>query len=260
MKRGSYKTHAVILNFFDYGESDRILAFYTGSYGKLKGIAKGARRSRKRFVGNLEIASHIMLGFFHSEKSDLVRVENVTLVNGFANVRKDIERLSEACYLVELVSEMTREGMIQPAVYSLLLSFLNMLNAGADPGVTLRFFEIKLLSVLGLMPHLDACVACRRPFGGEDAVAAKVSFSSEKGGIVCGQCARGSFANIPISAGSARFLCAAERLDADKLGRLKPDAAFVREAGAMLDDFIRHQLGKELKTKIFLDKLKEAAV
>lgn len=259
MKRGIYRTEAVILNSFDYGESDRILAFYTEAHGKLKGIAKGARRSRKRFVGNLEPASHITLGFFYTEKSELVRVESVTLVDGFPNVRGDIERFSEACYVVELAAEMTREGMHVPAVYGLILSFLNMLNNGACAGVVLRFFEIKLLSALGLMPHLEACVACRRDFGGGNAGEGRVSFNSDKGGVICRQCDGGVLANIRISAGSARFLCAAERLDADKLARLKPSGLFIKEAGAVLDDFIRHQIGKELKTKVFLDKLRAAA-
>ncbi|MBI5887217.1 MAG: DNA repair protein RecO [Deltaproteobacteria bacterium] len=259
MKRGLYRTEAVILNSFDYGESDRILAFYTEAHGKLKGIAKGARRSRKRFVGNLEPASHITLGFFYTEKSELVRVESVALVDGFTNVRRDIERLSEACYIVELAAEMTREGMHVPAVYGLILSFLNMLNRGGPAGVVLRFFEIKLLSALGLMPRLDACVACRRDFGGGNAGGGRVSFNSDRGGAVCSRCDGGALTNIRISAGSARFLCAAERLDADKLGRLRPNALFVKEAGAVLDDFIRHQIGKELKTRVFLDKLRGAA-
>jgi DNA repair protein RecO (recombination protein O) len=73
MKRGLFKASAVILNSLDYSESDRILTFYTLEHGKITGIAKGARRSRKRFVGNIEPASRIDLVFFHSDKSALVR-------------------------------------------------------------------------------------------------------------------------------------------------------------------------------------------
>ena len=53
MRKGHYSTEAIILNSFDYNESDRILAFYTKEFGKLRGIAKGARRSKRRFVGNI---------------------------------------------------------------------------------------------------------------------------------------------------------------------------------------------------------------
>ena len=54
-KRTSHKTEAIVLRCLDYGESDRIVTFYTRDYGKLRGIAKGARRSRKRFANALEL-------------------------------------------------------------------------------------------------------------------------------------------------------------------------------------------------------------
>src|SRR3972149_10767360 len=93
MKRGSYRSAAVVLNSLDYGESDRILTFYTLENGKLSGIAKGARRSRKRFVGNLDPLSHIDLMFFHNGSTDFVRVEDARLIDAFAPLKEEIERL-----------------------------------------------------------------------------------------------------------------------------------------------------------------------
>lgn len=258
MKRGLYKTEAVVLNSFDYGESDRILAFYTEDFGKLKGIAKGARRSRKRFVGNLDPSSHIRLIFFHNERTELVRVEDATLIEGFTGMRVDVERLSEAFYLLELVNEMTREGLSAPAVLGLLLNFLKMLDEGGDSGVLLRFFEIRLLFILGYLPHLTGCVICKDTFG-EDNSGGRVFFSSEKGGVVCNRCAPGAAVNlIPVSSGTVRFLTTASRLGTDKLDRLKPGSSFLMESAEILDDFIKHQIGKELKTKRFLAKLRNS--
>ncbi len=266
MKRGLYKTQAVVLNSFDYGESDKILNFYTEDYGKLGGIAKGALRSRRRFVGNIEPMSHVLLVFFHSEKSNLARVEEVALVNGFSGLKLDIETLSAGYYLLELVSEMTREGQAIERVFSLLTSFLGMLDSGGEREVLLRFFEIKLLSVLGYMPHLSGCVVCGGPFE-VTANGAGLLFSSEKGGVVCTGCAEyeasagaayGMGATVPVSLGTVKVLSSAARFDSEKLARLKPGAAFLTEGERLLDNCIKYQIGKELKTKKFLAKLKRA--
>lgn len=264
MKRGLYKTGAIILNSFDLGESDRIISFYTERLGKLRGIAKGARRSKKRFVGNLEPGSSVALSFFHSEKSELGRVEEVVLLDAFSALRVDIEKLTEACCLLELVSEMTRDGLPQPAVYGLLRAFLGLLSRsgaphrkGVDSGALLRFFEIKLLSLLGYLPLLDACVVCRRGWDPGEGNG-RIFFSPEKGGAVCAPCA-GPLSNLlPMSRGTARFLTAAAEAPEDRITCLKPGTAFMAEAGGLLDAFITYQLGKELKARRFLNKLRHA--
>ncbi|MEK7773976.1 MAG: DNA repair protein RecO [Deltaproteobacteria bacterium] len=259
MKKGLYKGHAVVLNSTDYGESDRILSFFTKECGKISGIAKGARRSRKRFVGNLDPLSHIKFNYFYGG-GELVRVEDASLIEGFQNLRTDIERLSNACYLLELVSEMTREGQALPDVYNMLAGFLRMMDNGACPDDSLlRFFEIRLLAALGFMPCIDRCVVCGAPLDGlANGEWRLKGFSSEKGGIVCGGCPAGGLA--PLSLGTARLLSTAAKLDGEKLTRLVAGPAFARESERILYDFIKFQIGKELKTKKFMHKLKNAAL
>lgn len=250
MKKGHYKADTVILNTFDYAESDRIITCYTEQWGKLKGIAKGARRSRRRFVGNLEPLSRTRLMFFYNPGRELVRVEDATLIDGFQNLKGDIEKLSAGSYLVELTGEMTREGQINPALFAHLTGFLELLDRGARPAPVLRYFEIKLLRAVGLMPRLESCVACNGVLK-----SGPVSFSSEKGGVVCRVCAPKTAGLVPVSFGTARFLSMAARLEAEKLERLVPDPVFLEEGERLLYDFIRHQTGRELKTKTFMEKL-----
>jgi len=260
MKRGLYETGAVVLGSLDYGESDRILTFYTEGYGKIKGIARGARRSRKRFVGKLEPAAIIRLVFHYSEKSELVRVESAGLLRGFPNLRADIDVFSEACYLLELVDVLTRPGQNPRGVYALLADFLAMLEGGAPAGLNSRFFEIKLLSLVGYMPRLGVCVACADDMGGGDGGGEgnKILFSPEKGGVLCAPCAAGCAGLLTMTQGTARFLETAERMDASRLSRLRPGEHFAREAGELLDRFIKFQTGRELKTRKFISRLKNA--
>lgn len=252
MKRGTYRARAVVLNSIDYGESDRILTFYTLEKGKLSGIAKGARRSRKRFVGNLDPLSHINIVYFHNDKSDLVRVEDASLIDAFSVLKTDIERLSDACYLLELTSELTREGLSTPAAYHTLVAFLKLLEAGAG-AEALRFFEVKILDHSGYLPHLTGCMSCKTT--GE---AEKLYFSSARGGLVCRACSSGMTGLIPITPGTAALLAMAARLEPEKLCRLKASPAFLEESERLLYDFIKFQLGKELKTRRFMAKLKSA--
>jgi len=253
VKRGLYRGRAVVLNSLDYGESDRILTFCTLEHGKLRGIAKGARRSRKRFVGNLDPLSHIDLIFFHNDGSDLVRVEDAKLADAFAPLKADIESLADSCYLLELTSEMTREGQSLPAVYHLLVEFLKMLEAKSIGQEALRFFEIRLLAITGYLPHLGGCVSCREKTDGQ-----RIYFSSERGGLVCRRCSSGLIGLIPLSPGTAGLLSMAARLDGEKLKRLKPGQAVLDESERLLYDFIKFQIGKELKTRRFMIKLKSA--
>ncbi|MBI5971049.1 MAG: DNA repair protein RecO [Deltaproteobacteria bacterium] len=259
MKKGLYNTGALILDSFDYGESDRIITFYTSGFGKLKGIAKGARRSRRRFVGKLDILTEIKLIFFHNEKSDLARVEDAALVDPFSRVKSDVAGFSGGCCMAELVSEMTREGQASPQVYGLLRDFLKLLDscAGAEAGALTRFFEIKLLALLGFMPHLTGCVVCKTDIR----EGAGIFFVPDKGGAVCRPCcaAAGAAPGFSMSAGTAMFLSSAARFDMGQLPRLKPGAACLKESEKILDGFIKHQLGRELKTKKFLAKMNAAA-
>lgn len=252
MKRGAYRARAVVLGSIDYGESDRILTFYTLEQGKMRGIAKGARRSKKRFVGNLDPLSHINIVYFQSDRSELVRVEDASLMDAFTPLKADIERLSDACYLLELTSEMTREGLSVPAVYHALVAFLKLLEAGAG-AEALRFFEMRLLSLAGYLPHLSGCVTCRRSSEGE-----RLYFSPDRGGIVCRGCSTGLTGLVGISPGTAGLLSMAARLEPEKLGRLKAGPSFLEESEKLLGDFIRFQLGKELKTRRFMAKLRSA--
>jgi len=114
------------------------------------------------------------------------------------------------------------------------------------------FFEIKLLALAGFQPHLDGCVLCRSAF--DPASVQRIYFSSERGGTVCARCSGGL--GMPISLGTARTLSNAARSDVNKLSRLKSGNGMVAESETLLDDFIRHHIGKELKTKRFLARLK----
>ncbi|MBI5683341.1 MAG: DNA repair protein RecO [Deltaproteobacteria bacterium] len=246
-----YTTSAILLNSIDYGESDRIVNFYTIDFGKMGGIAKGAKRSKKRFVNCLEPFSYVKIIFAQKQNASLVRIDQCELIDGFHSIKHSLEAIASGSYFLELLSEMVKEGQKNTRVFELLLNFLKYLDAGREPETLTRFFEIKLLSILGYQPHLDRCVVCKKLVDTD----VKIYFSSPKGGIICQSCITPLEPSIPISHGTAKSLALAANAGFEGLSRLTLSFHIKNESARMLEDFIRYQLGKELKSKRFIKEV-----
>ena len=248
---GQFKTSAIVIKTLDYGESDRIITLYTSDFGKIKGIAKGAKRSRRRFSNALELFTHSRLIFFDKRESGLVRIEGCDIVSTFPAIREDIRKIAFGSYFAELVDEMTAEREANPDLFTMLGIFLSLLSDGEAETQILRVFEIRLLSLLGYQPELSRCLRCNEPFEhGEETL-----FSVKMGGVLCERCSHGYIDLIPVSLGTARILHVAMEMDVSKVGRLKFSKQALSEAEAILSTFIQYHINKELKSKKFLKDL-----
>jgi DNA repair protein RecO (recombination protein O) len=252
---GHFNTEAIVLSSMDYGESDKIVTFYTLEFGKIKGIAKGAKRSRKRFVNNLEPFSYIRLLFFQKHGRDLVMLEQADIIRRFDSLLMEIYRIAFGSYCLELLNEMTPEGQKNQKAFELLLKSLIILDKGVNIRNIVVSFEMKLLTILGYYPHLEACVVCKKPSARAGSAETKIFFSSVRSGILCLDCRDVESSLIPVFPGTIKFLMLAAKTDVDKAERMiMPDWA-AEECKEIMDDFLRHQLGKELKSKRFLKKI-----
>ena len=162
-----YKTPALILHTMPYGESDQIVTLYTLEFGRIKGIAKGAKRSQKRFGARLEIGAYVNASYFEKETSDLVRLTHCDLIRPFDGLRGDIHKLAWASYFIELIREMTAERIQNKPLFRLLVAFLNLTDRGMLKDEIRRVFEIRFLSLLGYRPQLDHCTRCQKKLMGE---------------------------------------------------------------------------------------------
>jgi DNA repair protein RecO (recombination protein O) len=249
-----YKTPAIILHAIPYGESDQIVTLYTLDFGKIKGIAKGAKRSRKRFGNRLEIGSYVKVTYFEKESSGLVRLAGCDLIRAFAGLREDIHKLAWASYFIELVNELTAEKIENKPLFRLLASFLSLVDRGILKEEIQRVFEIRLLSSLGYRPRLDHCIRCQKKLAGE-----KYFFSPRGGGILCPPCAADLPGVIPVSLGTVKTLLLAQTLTLDKVGRISFSPQSLKESQSILSSFLRQYLGKELKSKKFMEQIRTNA-
>jgi DNA repair protein RecO (recombination protein O) len=246
-----HKTPAIVLRAINYGESDRIVTFFTSDFGKLKGIAKGAKNSRRRFVNTLDPFCLSQLMFSQRNPDRLAFLEGCDMVEHYGDIRSHLDKTVFASYLVELVDAFTLEGKKNIQLFELLQDFLGLMNRTDTPADMARFFEIRLLKLVGYDPVLDRCVACHAPLSSPDGY----HFHSVAGGLKCHLCSPGEDARLSVSTGTAKTLLLAQDMPIDKLGRIVLSRQAATESRRVLHRFITHILGKELKSLWVLEQI-----
>ncbi|MGV8073302.1 MAG: DNA repair protein RecO [Syntrophobacteraceae bacterium] len=155
------QTEAMILQTRDYGESDRLITFYTRTAGKLKGIAKGARRSRKRFIHAFEPCSLVELTY--KERKSLIWIEACKLTEPHLALRAELERWVYSALICEIILEMVPEAEREEDLFDLFKGALDRLAVDRDPLNIVLLFMLRFLDITGYLPSLDCCSVCRTP-------------------------------------------------------------------------------------------------
>jgi DNA repair protein RecO (recombination protein O) len=256
--RITYKAQSIILNSFDYGESDRILTCYTDDFGKIKGIAKGARRSRKRFANALEPFSLSHIVFSRREHDTLSIIESCDIVNHHPGIREDLDKTLLSSYLLELTDKFTHEGKKEEAMFHLLEQFLHIIDIGLSSQSTamIRFFEMRLLKIAGYEPVFDHCILCRKPLNHTEVY----RFIPNMGGIKCSACQQSHGDSFPVSVGTLKSLMLGKDIDVHKVNRINLSDLAARESNIILSHFIYHLLGKNLKSLSVLNQIRDMGI
>jgi len=247
-----HETLAVVLRGREYSESDKLVVFLTSDFGKIAGIAKGAKRSRRRFVNTLEPFSHVRLRFRQSRATDLAFVLACDLVESFKNLLTDFARYAHAAYAVELVDRVTQGRESTAETYRTLRQLLDRINRGSIGTGLLRAFELDLLRQTGYLPRLGSCQRC----GCDLTIEENAWFLPGGGGLRCGRCRQGAAAFF-ISREALAFLLTVERqglagVSAEGLS-LSPPAA--REARVVTRGLLGATLGGPLTSDQLLAEL-----
>jgi DNA repair protein RecO (recombination protein O) len=250
--RTSHKTQAIVLRTLDYGESDCIVTFYTRDFGKLRGIAKGARRSRKRFANALELFNYSDVVFSRRGRDSLAMLEESRVLHHFEQIRQDLNKTLMSSYLIDLTNQFTTEDKINAALFELLYDFLVLIDGEESSETLLRFFEMRLLVCTGYEPVLDRCVACQAPLDG----AGLYAFHARAGGIRCEACWGNTGAALLVSPGTVRTLLMCREMEPAKLKRLTMSEQSARESRHIMLHFIQHLLGRELKSLQVLHQIR----
>ncbi len=236
---------SIIIGVMDYREADRLVTFFCHDHGKLRGVARGAKRSRQRFAGALEPFARLCLQV--GMKEGLTQVQGADIVTIFPGIRTDLVRIGCAGYACELVDRLLPEGVANPRLFRLLAAFLEFLDLSPCTESARRFFEINFLNVLGYRPALDYCAGC----GAELADLERYGFSAAAGGLLCPHCGTGA---NPVSAATVDLL--QRCLKTGRFGAMDFPPQSLAEAGNILDASIAILLSRPLNSLAFLSELK----
>lgn len=239
------QTRAVVLQIRDHGDSDKIVTLYTRDKGKLSGIAKGAKRSKKRFVNKLEIFSLLELCYAEARSSSLVRIDEAELVMAFPSLRHDVRRYGAASLACELMLHWTREDDPDEKLFQLFSWALEKIDQGNPIPRTLIFFQIKMLGLLGFRPQLVNCCVCGVPAQGT----LPFCFNPLLNGLLCKKCAPGhDTLLVPLSMETIKLLLKAQDMEQDKLERLHFSPAATQEALTLLRYYDNHLLQRDIQS------------
>jgi len=248
------RSEALILRSVDFGESDRILHLLVPDQGRLTVIAKGARRSLKRFSGTLDLFNHLSVQVESRRRNSMARLEQARLLRGFAPLRVDPMRFALGCYLLELLDRLAPEGGVRADMRHLFAYALDALRwvAARPPDLTQRIFlELRALDALGLCPELRECVRCKREVVGEG----ELAFHIAEGGPLCGTCAVSLEGLLGVHVGTLRTLQQGLRLDLGLIDRLSMGPGTLAEARRLVTRLQHFHVGMTLQSERFLDRL-----
>lgn len=247
----SLETQALVLRVRSHGESDCIVDLLTPEWGRVAAIAKGARRSRKRFPGTLDLFNHLHVRLERRRPEHMPRLESARLCEAFPSIRESPARFALACYLAELLGRLAPEAALAELFAVALGAFTAVASHPVDGRLRI-LLELRLLDALGLRPELRRCVRCGREVGGD----APVAFHVGEGGPLCDRCGPGGPGPaLRLHLGTLRALEGGLGLPFEALDRLRLGGTALAEARALMTRFQRFHLGIELRSERFLSDL-----
>lgn len=235
-----YRDHAVVLRSWKLGEADRIISLHTHDHGKVRGVAKGVRRTKSKFGARLEPLSHVAIQLYRG-RGDLDTITQVETVDRFVTLRQDPYRFARAEAMLEAVDQVAQDREPDRALHVMLVRGLRTLNEH-DSALVVAAFFLKLLAHEGVGPQIGDCVGC----GGDGPFEA---FDIDDGGVRCRDCRRGR----PVSAGALALMT--RILGGGLSGVLdEPVGPATGEVDMLATALLEHHLERRLRSVAVMDQ------
>jgi DNA repair protein RecO (recombination protein O) len=246
----TYRAEAIVLKGMDLGEADRIVTLYTRYFGKLRAVAKGARRPTSRLAGHVEPLAHVTFQLAKGRELDIITQAETR--ETYRGLRETLVETAAGWYVAELVDRFTVDRVPSTPTFDLLATALRHLDRGEPAGLVCRWFDLHLLDRAGFRPELFRCVHCAMLLDERDHF-----FSPNGGGVLCARCrveAEGIVAIVTVRAlKSLRYLLRSEFAEA---ARLRIDGALSFELERHLRSFLQVVLDRDVNAARLLDDVR----
>jgi len=235
-------TDAIVLNCIDHGESDVIVTLFSHDAGRLNAIAKGAKKSKKRFVNKLELFSFLHITYQQTASSSLAFLAEADLHSGFLHLRQNLEKYCVASVIREFLLIGVKENEPDLHIFRLSLWALHNLDQRQSPPTVLALFLIRFFDYIGYRPDLQTCADCGLPVISEK----RYSFDATSGRISCLACKPHRQKGLPLSPGTIKMLQSAQDLPLERLHRLKITGTILDEALLLLQSYGNQLFQREI--------------
>lgn len=231
------RDEAVVLRTYKSGEADRIAVLWTREHGKIKVLAKGARKQSSRLGGALEVLAHVDVDLV-ATRGDIYITRHIQHVNRHEVLRGDLERLQAGYGVVEAIDHIPDAGPLDTAIFDTATRVLIALDdIKFSPKLIPAAFYLRLLALDGSEPVVDECVNCGSP-------GPLVAFNAQSGGALCRNCRSG----LNLSAEALGLL--RQILGGNLAGVLsESDPAGASEVAAIALESIENHLGRRLRSQ-----------
>lgn len=244
------ESEAIVLRTYPLRESDLLVTVFTRLEGKVSGIARAAKKSRRRFGGALEPLTYIRLTYEDRERRELSRLDACEVIESPLTSEVSYPRAVGLGHIAELLDELSPDREPNDAVFRLALSVIRQIK-GCEIWLPVTYFELWMARLMGYLPDLSECLACGRALNGS-----RVYFHALADGLMCPEHKR--LASSEMSAESRALAGLMLRAPLSKLERdhavsmTKTSASDLRKF--LLQTLERH-IEKRLVTRGMLEKI-----
>ncbi len=231
------ESEAIVLRTYPFRESDLLVTLFTRVEGKVRGVARAAKKSRRRFGGALEPLTYIKVAYEDRERQELARLDACEVLDSPLTSDVSYPRAIALGHVAELLDELLPDREANDAVFRLALSVLAQLR-GQDFWMPVTYFDLWMARLMGYLPELSECLTCGRALNGSRAY-----FHALADGLICQEHKR--LASSEISAESRKLAAQMLRVPLSSV-----NAAALQKSGADLRKFLLQTLERHIEKKL----------
>ncbi len=241
------QSEALILRTYPFHEADLLVTFFTRSEGKVRGVAKAAKRSRKRFGGALEPLTHVIAHWEDKEKQELARLDSCDIISSPLTAEVSYPRLVALSYIAEVIDQLLPDREPSDEIFRLTLAVVRQLKPDSI-WMPLTYFDLWIVRLIGLLPELNQCVVC-----GDSLNGSRAWFHPHADGLLCMRDKR--LASTEILPDSRAVAAEMFRAPVERFAEIPWPRQRAADLRRFLAQRIERHIEKKLVTATMLEKL-----
>jgi DNA repair protein RecO (recombination protein O) len=240
------ESEAIVLRTYPFREADLLVTLFTRSEGKVRGVARSAKKSKRRFSGALEPLTYVKLHYDAKEGQDLTRLDYCEVLESPLAYEVSYPRAVALGHVAELLDELLPDREANDVVFRLALSTLAGLR-GSEIWMPVTYFELWMTRLMGYFPDLSECIICGRILNGSRAF-----FHVLADGLMCAEDKR--LASSEISAESRILASHMFRAPLDSFAGTPWPKVLAEDLRKFLLQILQRHIEKKLVTAGMLER------